>query len=191
MSAQPATATELDGAITSISTAARFAAHAADPSGAPEQDPAKAVVVVGVDGSPASLHALREATPIVKVIGGRVVVVFARPRPVVVDETTGSAAVALTAEAADEIEQQAEAEALAVCSSAGVAASFIGCDGDPGRSLIDVAHEVGASCVVVGANIHGAISSLFLSSVAEYLLHHYDLSLVIVRPEAPEVPSEN
>ena len=151
-----------------------------------ERDAQSAVVVVGVDDSPASLHALRQAATIVKAVGGRIVIVFSRQMPLIASEIASATAFVEIDSANDEIEHASEADALAVCSSAGVPATFVRCDGDPGRSIIDVAHDVDASCVVVGATIHGAISSLVFSSVAEYLLHHCDLSLVIVRPASAE-----
>jgi nucleotide-binding universal stress UspA family protein len=151
-----------------------------------EQDPGQSVVVVGVDGSPASIHALRQAATVVKALGGRIVVVYARQIPLLAAEPASGEILGMSIEVAEDLEHSAEADALAVCSHAEVPATFVRCDGDPGRSIVEVAHEVGASCVVVGATIHGAISSLFLSSVAEYLLHHCDLSLVIVRPVTAE-----
>jgi nucleotide-binding universal stress UspA family protein len=154
--------------------------------GAVEQDVAGAVVVVGVDGSEPSLHALRQATIVVKAIGGRIVLVYARQLPIMVGDVGDITALPEVLKAEDEIGQEAERDALSVCNRAEVPAEFIRCDGDPGQSIIDVAHEVDAACIVVGATIHGKISSLFLSSVAEYLLHHSDLSLVIVRPDPPE-----
>jgi nucleotide-binding universal stress UspA family protein len=166
-----------------------FALHEVTPIGATDYDAAGAVVVVGVDGSLASLHALRQAATVVRAIGGRIVVLYAWAIPTLAGESPGQD-LALLVDTVDELEQTAEADALAVCSQAKVPATFMRREGDPARSIIDVAHEVGAVCVVVGATIHGAIASLVLSSVAERLLHHCDVSLVIVRPEPPETGSE-
>jgi nucleotide-binding universal stress UspA family protein len=171
-----------------ISERAGFGVHEVVPIGAADLDAGGAVVVVGVDGSSASLHALRQAATVVKAVGGRIVVVYAWSFPIFVAEPLGPE-VGLLFDAAEDVGHTAEADVLAVCNQAEVPASFIRCEGDPGRSIIDIAHQLDASCVVVGATIHGAIASLFLSSVAEYLLHHCDLSLVIVRPESAEEPS--
>jgi nucleotide-binding universal stress UspA family protein len=167
----------------------RFTGPELVPVGAAEQDAGGAVVVVGVDGSQASLYALRQATTVVKAVGGRVAVVYAKTMPTMGADALGAADMSALADAADESAHAAERDALAVCGQAGVEASFLCCDGDPGRAIIDVAHEFDASCVVVGATIHGPIASLFLSSVAQYLLHHCDISLVVVRPERAESPT--
>jgi nucleotide-binding universal stress UspA family protein len=37
--------------------------------------------------------------------------------------------------------------------------------------------------VALGATIHGQIAALLVSSVAEYLLHHCQLPLLVIRPE--------
>jgi nucleotide-binding universal stress UspA family protein len=181
----------MDGELASsdeLITDSRFAGPELVTVGAPEQDAGGAVVVVGVDGSQASLYALRQATTVVKAIGGRVAVVYARTMPTMAGDALSAADMGVLADAAEASAHAAERDALAVCGRAGVDASFISCDGDPGRAIIDVAHEFDASCVVVGATTHGPIASLFLSSVAQYLLHHCDISLVIVRPQRAEAP---
>jgi nucleotide-binding universal stress UspA family protein len=167
----------------------RYEAPAVVAVGAPEQDAAGAIVVVGVDGSGASIHALRQATTVIKALGGRIAVVYAWAVPTLAADAFSAPDMGVLADAAQETARAAEREALAVCGQVGVEATFIRCDGDPGRAIIDVAHELDASCVVIGATIHGPIASVFLSSVAQYLLHHCDISLVIVRPERAESPT--
>jgi nucleotide-binding universal stress UspA family protein len=148
------------------------------------------VVVVGVDGSPTSVHALRQAAAVVKALGGSIVAVYVRQLPFLASDPAGGSTLEIVTGVADDLEDSAEADAVAVCRSAGVPATVVRRDGDPGRVIIDAAQEFDASCVVVGSTIHGSISSLLLSSVAEYLLHHCDRSLVIVRPVRSPVAEE-
>lgn len=144
----------------------------------------QSVVVVGVDASTASLHALTEACKVVRVVGGSIVVVLAHHLPLLGGDPESDLALVATVEVSEEFARDVEAETLAVCLAAGVPATFVRREGDPARSIIDVAHETDARCIVVGSTIHGAIAGVLVSSVAEHLLHHSDRSLVIVRPRS-------
>ena len=146
--------------------------------------PLSGTAVVGVDGTEAALHALQRTAAVLRATGGRMVVVFARQLLLTsLDDVTG-AETTMATEAIELDEQTARQDAERIAREAGVACEFVERDGDPAQVLLEVAEETDAACIVVGAPVHGAITSILFSSVAEYLLHHCPRTLVIVRPAA-------
>lgn len=145
---------------------------------------AEKTIVIGVDGTGPSLEALTSTAAVAAALAVRVVVVFVRHLPPLAADPASGQAIAAMGDALDELEQETRDAAKEVLDKAGVPYVFERRVGDPGHEIIESAHEHNASLVVVGATIHGAVSSLLLSSVAEHLVHHCDVSLVIVRPKA-------
>ena len=53
--------------------------------------------------------------------------------------------------------------------------------GQPGEQIVSTANAVGADLIALGARGHGAFKRLLLGSVSEYVLHHADCPVLIVR----------
>lgn len=145
------------------------------------------VIVVGVDGSELSTSALRRAAPVAQALGAEIVVVFVRQLPNVGVTRFSGEALGVLLQTLAELEERTGEEVAEVLSGRDLEWRFTVRQGDPAHEILAVARETRATCVVVGASIHGIVSSVMLSSVAAHLLHHSDVSVVIVRPEpAPQ-----
>ncbi len=146
------------------------------------------VVVVGIDGSELSESALRRSLPVVELVGAELVIVFVRELPSLAVSRFSADALAALSNTLDELEASCEAEVEKILATSSIRWRFLVRDGEPAHEILEVAHEEGASCIIIGATIHGAVSSLVLSSVAAHLLHHSDVTVVIVRPDRPAHP---
>jgi nucleotide-binding universal stress UspA family protein len=140
--------------------------------------------VVGVDGSEASIDALRWAVAEAKAHGGgdvRAVLVWEVPYgglatsmaqgPYGLPNTT-----ILEEEAS--LRLQSCIEALGDTSAAEVRAEVL--EGQPASVLLELSHK--ADLVVVGSRGHGGFASLLLGSVSAQVVQHAHCSVVVVRP---------
>jgi len=131
-------------------------------------------VVVGYDGSPAAERALHGAAAVAG-SGGRIVVVTAMPRPEdeLVFEHLLDPPVA---------EPQAELEHAAVLlAEHDVEASTVVVEADPVEALIEVALEVDAAMIVVGARGDSYLERTLRGSVSERLVARAPCHLLVVR----------
>lgn len=55
-------------------------------------------------------------------------------------------------------------------------------EGSPAGVLIDIAEEIGADMIVVGARGRGGFKEMLLGSVSSHVSHHAKIPVVIVRP---------
>ena len=140
-------------------------------------------VVIGVDGTEVSLQALRHVAGIIGALGAKAIIVFVRHLPVVATEPGSEGAYAAVLESLDDLEREVKADIEAIFKDSSVSWSLVVREGDPAVEIVAVAHEHEAVAVAVGSTIHGALSSILVSSVAEHLLHHCDITLIIVRPD--------
>lgn len=140
-------------------------------------------VVIGVDGTDLSMQALRHIASVIPVLGAKAVVVFVRHMPVTAAEPGSEGAVVAVLDSLDELEREVREEVTRLFAGTSVSWSLEVRNGDPADEILDVAHGCDAVCVAIGSTIHGAVSSLLVSSVAQHLLHHSDISLVIIRPD--------
>jgi nucleotide-binding universal stress UspA family protein len=139
-----------------------------------------AVIVVGVDGSPASRAALRWAAAQADRTGAAL-------QAVAVWEYQTLHGWGVDAPGDDAAAATGEALARAV-------RTVLGADppievretvavGHPARVLVNLACD--ADLLVVGSRSHGAVSDALLGSVSAYCTHHAHCPIVVVRPEAP------
>ena len=136
-------------------------------------------ILVGVDGSSHSLHALRWAAGLaehagLELVAGRVYV----PTETQLAEAVGKGP-ALREEHLAELRQWCESLAGG-CPTR----DCVLLDGEPPEALIDGAKQRGADMLVVGARGAGGFAHLLIGSVAHQLTRHTTLPLAVVPPSA-------
>jgi nucleotide-binding universal stress UspA family protein len=136
-------------------------------------------ILVGVDGSPHSLHALRWAAGLAEHAGLELVAgrVYA-PTETQLAEALGEG---------PGLREEHLAELRQWCESLAGGCPTRDCvllDGDPPEALIDGAKQRGADMLVVGARGAGGFAHLLIGSVAHQLTRHTTLPLAVVPPSA-------
>jgi nucleotide-binding universal stress UspA family protein len=148
-------------------------------------------VVVGVDGSPGAIAALRFAVDEARLRGATLQVVHASEAPewsgtpggyVVVGEPASSHDLAGIEESYAEAATQALESQIAGVDTSGVEVAVDAVSGDPARALLDAAE--GADLLVVGSRGRGGFRGLVLGSTSQKVAHHAPCPVVIVRSEA-------
>lgn len=140
-------------------------------------------IVVGVDGSDASLRALAYGVGAARRMGGKVIVGFAHPRaPASVALGLSAGVIDAGLVAAAEVE---DATCATVATAVKTAADECGVDvelrhlaGPPADALARLADEVTADLVVVGASRHPAVP--VFASVGRRLNRHIAWPLTVV-----------
>jgi nucleotide-binding universal stress UspA family protein len=139
-------------------------------------------VVVGVDGSPSSISALRWAIRQAGLTGAAVDAVIAWHYPVVVGGGFGVVPMA-TAGGFDFSENAEKVLAGAIdaaCDPGGVVpvrACVV--EGNAAQVLLDAAD--GADLLVVGSRGHGGFTEALLGSVSQHCVHHACCPVVVIR----------
>lgn len=156
--------------------------------------------MVGVDGSPGSVAALRWALAEARLRGARVRVVHAFPHPRLPATEAGLGAAggmgipAVYVEEPDKLRQAVEAEARHVidetlraagaADSEGVPVETVAREGPAAQTLIEAGRE--AELLVVGSRGRGGFVGLVLGSVSQQCAQHPPCPVVILPP--PEHP---
>jgi nucleotide-binding universal stress UspA family protein len=142
-------------------------------------------IIVGVDGSPASVAGLDKAAQIALATATRLIVVHVRHVP-------NTAFFALASGEIADITDGCQEEALRVAqetlSRYELDWSYEVREGEPGRELIEAAKAHDAEVILVGAARHAAVSGTLVGSVSGYLLHHAPQSVAVVRPQRERSP---
>lgn len=136
-------------------------------------------IVVGVDGSPSSMSALRWALQQAKATGAEVEVVHAWEYPI----SFGAPVALLPGEDLEAEAGTALAAAIgkATAGDSGVTVRRRVVLGDPASVLLGSAK--GADLLVVGNRGYGGFSRSLLGSVSQHCIHHAICPVVIVRDE--------
>ena len=149
-----------------------------------QQDHTSERIIVGVDGSPSSRHALRWAVRQAELTGSSVEAITAWQSPAMVgigtpftDADTGGGDDNGIRVAVQDMLRAAVAEASVPSPSVTVKAE-VG-EGSPAQLLLDAAK--GASMIVVGSRGHGGLSGTLLGSVGQTLSHHAPCPVLIIR----------
>ncbi len=119
-------------------------------------------IVVGVDFSPGSEAAVRQACDIARRTGAELILVHAGPGHAV-EQMRGT---------------------LAAIPGAAIDFSTIAVPGEAERVLVDKAHELRAELVVVGSLGKGALQRFLVGSVASRVVRTAETSVLVVRPGA-------
>jgi nucleotide-binding universal stress UspA family protein len=145
-------------------------------------------ILVGVDGSPASLKAVELAADLAKKCGAEITLLTVVPRsPPAVDagyeeyariEHIQEPPKEFVVAAAEKVLDRARRMAVAKGATPIAAESAFG---DPTRELIAEAEDRNADLVVVGSRGHGRLAGLLLGSVAQKLVSHAPCPVLVVR----------
>ena len=146
-------------------------------------------VVVATDGSEIALEAATRAAPLLPAEARIVVLSVAPPADLAVD-ASGFAGPVVGPEEAEEV---AEAEAGVARDEATRTIEVLGRDaearvvhGEPGQTICDVAAELDADLVVVGAHGKGVIRRVLLGSTSEYVVRNAPCPVLVIRHRPEE-----
>lgn len=147
-----------------------------EPSGGPGPR-----IVVGVDGSPSSLAALKWAIRQARLAGGSVDAVTAWEYPGGAGGFGWSpgAAFATTDLASVAEKTLSEATATALAEADWVSVRQLVREGHPARVLMDAAE--GADLLVVGSRGHGGFAGMLLGSVSPHCVRHASVPVLVIR----------
>ncbi|XP_010440254.1 PREDICTED: universal stress protein PHOS34-like [Camelina sativa] len=158
------------------------------------------VVVVGVDDSSHSYHALETALdlffiPFKANPQFKLVVVHARPTATSFIGAAGPGTVDIIPMVEQDLNKTAELvkkKSAEVCSAKSVEmASSEVIEGDPRNIMLEAVERHHACVLVLGSHGYGAVKRVFLGSVSDYLAHHAHCSVMIVKkPKAKSTSTE-
>jgi nucleotide-binding universal stress UspA family protein len=135
------------------------------------------LIVVGIDGSPASTNALEFAIEEAQLRKAELHILYAYPvieRPV--SGSTGK-------DYYDQVEADAKEFIQRIMNSApsteGITAQWLGVPGNPAEVLIEASSD--ATILVVGSRGVGGFMGLLMGSVSEQCVHHSHCPVLVVR----------
>jgi len=139
-------------------------------------------IVVGVDGSPSSISALRWAIRQAGLTGAAVDAVIAWHYPVIAGGGYGVAPMVTAGgfdfrENAEKVLADAISAAVDPASSVPVRGRVAG--GNPAQVLLDASD--GADLLVVGSRGYGGFTEALLGSVSQHCVHHAHCPVVVIR----------
>ena len=140
-------------------------------------------IIVGVDGSSSSMHAVEWCAAYATALKAEVVAVYSLDIPVYAASSFGFAPVFAPIPAApdrDEIRAVVEREWCAPLSKANVPLRVVVEDGAPAPAIMALAEREHADLVVTGRRGRGGFAELLLGSTSHHLSHHLDRPLVLV-----------
>ncbi len=149
--------------------------------------PALEAVIVGVDGSEESLHAVRAGFAVVQPASRVVIVTVIAPGDTTLVTGTGMAGGVMSPEEYQETEDVLHAEGRACVEAA---AAALGADnsetlvatGDPAQTLCELAAERSARAIVMGSRGRGGLKRALLGSVSDYVVRNAPCPVVITGP---------
>lgn len=136
-------------------------------------------IVVGVDGSPPSVAALRWAVHHAEATGGSLDAVIAWEFPVVVGSFGWTTAPFDDVDYAELAAKALSAAVAEVSPPPGLTVHEVVREGNAARVLLDAAKD--ADLLVVGNRGHGGFADALVGSVSVRCLHHAPCPIVIVR----------
>ena len=148
-----------------------------------EHDQRSPRIVIGLDGSPGSAHALQWAIDMAKRLDAEVVAVHVDRLPIYLPGPMGIVPPAETPEQRADLQEAFSTEWCLPLRKSGVRFRAIIDEGTPtGTALIEVGVREGADMIVVGSRGLNAVTELLLGSVSHQVAHHSPIPVVIVPP---------
>lgn len=136
-------------------------------------------LIVGVDGSDASLVALRWAAGLAGQIGAPLIVVHVRHTPTIWAEN--ASAFAALEPYLGQLQDEASTRSAEILSESGLPVTFEVRDGDPAEQLNRAATEMHADLIVVSGHGYRGLDRLLLGSVSTRLVHTASVPVTVVR----------
>jgi nucleotide-binding universal stress UspA family protein len=141
-------------------------------------------IVVGVDGSTASLRAISWAARRAAEIDGEVIAVHAIQPFWMIDGIANSEDMALAYKNwQEDMERVLEEQWCAPLRTTGVAYRSFSVEGGP-AALLGVANREQAELVVVGRSGRSGLSELLLGSFSHHVVHHSSVPIVVIPAES-------
>ena len=138
-------------------------------------------IMIGVDGSEAALHAVRHGLRLLQAgLQGKITLVEVQREASLLELVTQDADA--IAQAAVQAGRHLMEPAAALLEAAAVPYEMEVVLGEPGAMLQEMAENLEADLVIVGARGMGAIKSAWLGSVSQRLLQHCSKPVVVVKP---------
>lgn len=137
------------------------------------------LVVVGVDGSPASAKALSYAIEEARLRHGDLHVIYAYP--VIERPMTGSTGKDYYEQVEADAKESLEAMMKAAPSTDGVTVQWLGEPGNAAEVLIEASRD--ATILVIGSRGMGGFTGLLLGSVSTKCVHHSLCPVLVVRED--------
>jgi nucleotide-binding universal stress UspA family protein len=148
-----------------------------------ERDQRSPRIVIGLDGSPGSTHALQWVIDMAKRLDAEIVAVHVDSLPTYVPGPMGIVPPAETPEQRANLEEAFSTEWCLPLPTSGVRFRAIIEEGTSiGSALIDAGLREGADMIVVGSRGLNGVTELLLGSVSHYVAHHSAIPVVIVPP---------
>ena len=152
-------------------------------------------IVVGLDGSPQSAHALDTAIDLAAALDARITAVYAIPPPTPAEYGAGYAPPVPPAEFDPEwraeMTREFKQEWCRPLQTTGIAYSTVVEDGRPASVVAGVAERLNTDFVVVGRRGRSAVAEFVLGSVSHELSHHCLRPVLLVSGKAtPKSTSE-
>lgn len=139
-------------------------------------------LIVGVDGTDASLFGLREAASIAAASRSLLIVVYVRLPPYQMWTALTSFGTCSMADISDKTELVVEAECITTLSALDINWKLEIRDGDPAAALMAVAIEYEGDTIVVSGQRHGTVGSIAHGAIATRLLHRWPNTLIVLHP---------
>lgn len=142
-------------------------------------------IVVGVDGSPSSLAALRWAIRQARLTGGTVDAVIAWEYPAGIGGYGWAPMGMIDTTDYSEVAKKTLSDAVTEATEPGpdVTVRQTVREGHPGQVLTEAA--AGAALLVVGSRGHGGFADLLLGSVSTQCVHHASCPVLVMRGSLP------
>lgn len=152
-------------------------------------------IIVAIDGSELSTYALRVAARIARREQARVVAVHVRhvaQAALGAADTAGMLDTSEFYDAAGEVAKEAKESATKVLGGADLAGSWTYEErsGPQIEALVDAIHEHDGDLVVVGSHGHNPLYDLLVGLIAQGLLTHAPVSVLVARPYRSRSESE-
>jgi nucleotide-binding universal stress UspA family protein len=137
--------------------------------------------LIGTDGSPGALEAVRQGIVLARQANAAVTVVYVRPAPLPV---LGDPFYQCALSKDFGVARAALAQASRQFSAAGLEGETEVHEGSAADRIVELASSRGADLIVVGSRGRGAIAGALLGSVSESVVHKADRPVLVVKPRA-------
>jgi nucleotide-binding universal stress UspA family protein len=135
-------------------------------------------ILVATDGSPSAERACLHGVSLARQLSAEVTVIY------VVDAHLAFTTGIHRDDALRELRRDGEralASVAQMARGAGVEVRTELCEGRPGEMIVREAARFGADLIVVGSHGQGALTDILLGSVSQYVVHHVDIPVCIIR----------